>query len=32
MLQLESIRQDTYTLADILKQDPEIYEWYQNIA
>lgn len=32
VLQLESIRQDIYTLADILKQDPEIYEWYQNIA
>lgn len=32
MLQLESIRQDTYTLADILKQDPEIYEWYNTLA
>lgn len=32
VLQLETIRGDTYTLADILKQDPEIYEWYQAIA
>ena len=32
VLQLENIRQDTYTLADILKQDPENYEWYKNIA
>ena len=32
VLQLEAVRQDTYTLADILKQDPDIYEWYQQIA
>jgi hypothetical protein len=32
VLQLERIRQDSYTLADILKQDPEIYEWYNSIA
>jgi hypothetical protein len=32
MLQLESIRQDSYGLSDILKQDREIYEWYANIA
>jgi len=32
MLKLEQIRQDTYTLADILQQDPEIYEWYQAIV
>jgi hypothetical protein len=32
VLQLEKIRGDTYTLADILKQDPEIYEWYQAIV
>jgi hypothetical protein len=32
MLKLEQIRQDTYTLADILKQDSEIYEWYQAIV
>jgi hypothetical protein len=31
VLKLEEIRGDTYTLADILKQDPEIYEWYQQI-
>jgi hypothetical protein len=32
VLQLETIRNDTFTLDDILKQDPEIYEWYQAIA
>lgn len=32
VLQLEAIRGDTYTLADILKQEPDIYEWYQSIA
>jgi hypothetical protein len=32
VLQLEKIRQDTYTLADILQQDSEIYDWYQAIA
>lgn len=32
VLQLESIRQDKFTLVDILKQDPDIYEWYQQIA
>jgi hypothetical protein len=31
VLQLEKIRKDSYTLADILKQDPEIYEWYNTI-
>jgi hypothetical protein len=31
VLQLEKIRGDTYTLGDILKQDPEIYEWYNSI-
>jgi len=31
VLKLESIRQDNYTLADILKQDTEIYEWYRSI-
>jgi hypothetical protein len=30
--QLERIRQDTYTLDTILQQDPEIHEWYRNIA
>ena len=29
--QLEKIRRDTYTLADILRQEPEIYEWYESI-
>jgi hypothetical protein len=31
MLKLESIRQDQFTLGDILQQDPEIHEWYQQI-
>jgi sulfatase maturation enzyme AslB (radical SAM superfamily) len=31
VLQLESIRGDTYTLADILKERPAVYEWYQSI-
>jgi hypothetical protein len=30
--QLETIRGDTYTLADILAQDPEIGAWYDSIA
>lgn len=29
--QLEHIRGDTYTLRDILAQDPEIQEWYDQI-
>jgi hypothetical protein len=32
ILRLESIRGDTYTLADILAQDPEIGRWYDGIA
>ena len=32
ILELERIRQDTYTLDTILQQDPEIHEWYQAIA
>ena len=32
VLQLEQIRGDTFTLADILKQDTDIYEWYQSIV
>ena len=32
VLQLEQIRGDTYTLADILKQDAEMYKWYESIA
>ena len=31
ILELEHIRRDTYTLADILQQDPEIKEWYDQI-
>ena len=31
VLQLEKIRKDTYTLADILDQDPEIAKWNANI-
>jgi hypothetical protein len=31
VLKLEQIRGDSYTLADILKEDKEIYEWYQDI-
>jgi len=31
VLKLEQIRRDTYTLSDILQQDPEIYDWYQQI-
>ena len=29
--QLERIREDKYTLADILAEDKEILEWYENI-
>jgi hypothetical protein len=32
VLQLESIRGDTFTLADILQQDKEIQEWYESIV
>jgi hypothetical protein len=31
MLQLETIRQDELTLADILLEKREVYEWWQNI-
>ena len=31
ILKLEQIRGDRYTLADILQQDPELYEWYTAI-
>jgi hypothetical protein len=31
ILKLESIREDTYTLADILSQRPEVYAWYKSI-
>lgn len=32
VLKLEQIRGDTYTMADILKSNPDIYNWYQAIA
>jgi hypothetical protein len=32
VLQLEQIRSDTYTLADILSQDSEILAWYNEIT
>ena len=32
VLQLEQIRGDSYTMADILKSNPDIYDWYQTIA
>jgi sulfatase maturation enzyme AslB (radical SAM superfamily) len=31
ILQLEQLRGDTYTLRDILAEDPEIQEWYDKI-
>jgi hypothetical protein len=32
VLQLERIRGDSYTMADILRPNQEIYDWYQAIA
>jgi len=32
VLKLEQIRGDTYTMADILRPNQEIYDWYQAIA
>jgi hypothetical protein len=32
VLKLEEIRGDTFTMNDILKEDKEIYEWWQSIA
>jgi len=32
VLKLENIRGDSYTLADILQPNQEIYDWYQAIA
>jgi hypothetical protein len=32
VLKLEQIRGDSYTMADILKSNPDIYDWYQAIA
>lgn len=31
ILQLEKIRQDSMTMADILRKDPDIYDWWQQI-
>ena len=31
VLQLEQIRGDTYTMADILRPNQDIYDWYQTI-
>lgn len=31
ILTLERIREDNYTMTDILRKDAEIYEWWQNI-
>jgi hypothetical protein len=31
ILRLESVRGDTYTLSDILKQDKDIHDWWENI-
>ena len=31
VLKLEQIRGDSYTMADILKSNPDIYDWYQAI-
>ena len=32
ILRLESIRNDTYTLKDILSEDEKILEWYESIV
>jgi hypothetical protein len=32
ILELERIRRDSYTLADILGEDKEIQEWYESIV
>ena len=32
VLQLERIRGDSYTMADILQSDKDIYDWYQAIV
>jgi hypothetical protein len=32
VLKLEQIRGDSYTMADILKSNQDIYDWYQSIA
>ena len=32
ILELERIRKDMYTMNDILKERPDVYEWWQSIA
>ena len=32
VLKLESIRKDTYCMADILRQDERVYEWWNTIS
>jgi len=32
VLQLEKVRGDSYTMADILQSNKDIYDWYQAIA
>jgi hypothetical protein len=32
VLQLESIRQDSFTLAEILSERQDVYDWYQSIG
>jgi hypothetical protein len=32
LLRLENIRNDRYTITDILRQDREIYDWWQSIS
>ena len=32
ILTLEQIRKDVYTMDDILKERPDVYNWWQNIA
>lgn len=32
VLKLESIRGDSYTMADVLKSNPDIYDWYHAIS
>ena len=32
VLQLEQIRQDTYTMSDILSQDKEMHDWWKSIT
>jgi hypothetical protein len=32
VLRLEQVRNDTYTLRDILSADKEVLEWYESIS